>query len=424
LSVQKRQLSDLFLKRILLIFNYLDIEFIGDELKKVLIASPVVCSPAYSGNSVRIKQFVNALHEKGIEVYFVLFSIREIADRKQANHMESEFGEKFYFLNEAHKIKGTLINRALNYFKRLGLNKTKFGQDTVLPWSIFTNETLNEFSNIVDIVKPDLVIGEYALSAPLIKYLNGKYPTAIDTHDCFTLRNKKIRQSKGVGLWWSLSEKQERDLLSCFDTVIAIQESEKVFFTKLLDKKVTKVTKIDVLELPGEWGSKVEQSIPAIGFIGSNNAHNREGLAKFINLHWLHILKKIPNAKLLIAGDVEVETSLSGVTVLGRVDSLYLDFYSKCSVTVNPCGSGSGLKIKTIESMSYGVPIITTKEGLSGIEQAIGEGAYCCDLDQDEFFLTCLDVLASKNLPSEGVKARKFIELCKAESMNKIEELF
>jgi hypothetical protein len=96
-------------------------------VKKVLIASPVVCSPAYSGNSVRIKQFVNALHEQGVEVYFVLFSIREIADRRQSNHMESEFGNKYYLLNNGYRIKGTLLNRTLNFFKRLGLSKFRFG---------------------------------------------------------------------------------------------------------------------------------------------------------------------------------------------------------------------------------------------------------------------------------------------------------
>jgi glycosyltransferase involved in cell wall biosynthesis len=293
----------------------------------------------------------------------------------------------------------------------------------MLPWSLFTKQTLEEFSEIVEAINPDLVIGEYALSAPLIKSLNGKYKTAIDTHDCFTSRNQKIRQSNGVGLWWSLSERQERNLLSCFDHVIAIQESEKRFFQKLLDGKSTKVTKIDVLELPTEWGRKAETSTPIIGFIGSNNAHNREGLAKFLNLHWPNILKELPDAKLLIAGDVEVNTSSPGVTALGRVESLYHDFYAKCSVTVNPCGSGSGLKIKTVESMSYGVPIITTKEGLSGIEQAIGEGAFCCDLDNDEFSETCLDVLGSKTLATECIKARKFIEKCKAESLNKIDEL-
>lgn len=393
-------------------------------MKKVLIASPVVCSPAYSGNSVRIKQFVNALREKEIEVYFVLFCIHEIADRRQSNFMESEFGSNYHTLNGGNRIKGTFINRVLNYFKRKGLSKTKFGQDTVLPWSLFPKKTLDEFSRIVDEVNPDLVLGEYALSAPLIKHLNGKYRTAIDTHDCFTLRNQKIREANGIGLWWSLSAQQEKDLLSCFHYVIAIQESEKKYFTNLLAGESAKVTKIDVLELPREFGSQPKHNAPTIGFIGSNNAHNREGLAKFLNLHWPNILKKLPNAKLIVAGDVKVETSFSNVSFLGRVESLYLDFYSQCLVTVNPCGSGSGLKIKTIESMSYGVPIITTKEGLSGIEQAIGEGAYCSDLDQDEFFLTCLDVLSSTDLPSEGIKARKFIELCKAESIKKIEELF
>lgn len=373
---------------------------------------------------MRIKQFVNALHETEIEVYFVLFSISEIADRRQSNAMELEFGDKFYLLNGGNRIKGTFINRAFNYLKRQGLNKTKFGQDTILPWSLFTEQTLKEFSQLVDKVNPDLIVGEYALSAPLIKYLNGKYRTAVDTHDCFTLRNEKIRQSKGVGLWWSLSEKQERDLLSCFDYVIAIQESEKNFFKKLLDEKSSKVTKVDVLELPQEWGRQGELTAPTLGFIGSNNAHNREGLAKFLSSHWPNILKVLPEAKLLVAGDVEVKTTLPGVIALGRVESLYYDFYAKCSVTVNPCGSGSGLKIKTVESMSYGIPIITTKEGLSGIEQAIGNGAFCCDLDQDEFYKTCLEVLSSSELSSEGMKARKFIESCKTESMNKIAHLF
>lgn len=393
-------------------------------MKKVVIVSPVVCSPAYSGNSVRIKQFVNALRELGVEVHFMLFCISEIADRQQPDFMESEFGSNYYLLNNGKKIKGSFANQLLKIGKRLGLNKFKFFQDTVLPWGLFTQEVLKEFRGRVDAINPDLVIGEYALSAPLIKYLNGKYLTAVDTHDCFTLRNEKIRKSNGIGLWWSLSENQERALLSCFDYVVAIQDSEKIFFNALLRNQNSKVVKIDVLDLPTEWGSKVDAASPVIGFIGSNNAHNREGLAKFLDLHWPNILKKLPDAKFLIAGDVEVNTSAVGVTVLGRVGSLYDDFYAKCYLIVNPCESGSGLKIKTIESMSYGIPIITTKEGLSGIEHAIGEGAFCYDLDGDEFSFKCIEILTSEQLHLESMKARGFIESCKHQSILMIKKLF
>jgi glycosyltransferase involved in cell wall biosynthesis len=54
---------------------------------------------------------------------------------------------------------------------------------------------------------------------------------------------------------------------------------------------------------------------------------------------------------------------------LGRVSDRELDVALKASdIAINPMFSGSGVNIKMLDYMSWGLPIVTTKCGARGIE--------------------------------------------------------
>jgi len=197
--------------------------------------------------------------------------------------------------------------------------------------------------------------------------------------------------------------------LNQFDQVIAIQEDEHRFFTEKLGIDPEKVNTVDIISLPEVFKSDWS-STPVIGFVGSNNHHNREGLRAFIQNHLEFFKRKFPDFKLLIAGSIVLEIEDPSIIYLGKVDNLFLDFYEKCSIIINPTLSGSGLKIKTVEAMGYGLPVVSTKEGLSGMVDAIGSGVYLADLHSSEFFECCKLLLESKALAIEsGSLARQYV---------------
>jgi glycosyltransferase involved in cell wall biosynthesis len=393
-------------------------------MKKIVIVSPVVCFPAYSGNSVRIAQFVNALELSNVEVHFVLVPITEISTRKQDLMMEQHFGERFYQLTEGKLARGTFVNTCWSVLKKLGLNKiSSQAHDLMLPWQLFNQAEINEFNSLISAISPDFVLAEYVLMAPLIDALPKDISTAVETHDCFTDRNKKIRESNGSGFWWSLTASQEHSLLSVFDHVIAIQDQEKQYFEKLMGHDANSVCKIDVLDVP-EQMSSIKNKKPVIGFVGSDNAHNREGLQIFINIQWPVIKRALPDVTLHVAGDVGFDSSDDAIVKLGRVADLYDDFYSQCAFIINPCVSGSGLKIKTVEAMSYGLPVVATAEGIAGIESAIGQGLYQANLEQDGFAIACTNLLMDEHLRvNDGLLARGYIESAYQTSLKTIKAL-
>jgi glycosyltransferase involved in cell wall biosynthesis len=56
----------------------------------------------------------------------------------------------------------------------------------------------------------------------------------------------------------------------------------------------------------------------------------------------------------------------------------------KADVFVAPLRSGSGTKLKLIEAMAYGLPIVTTSLGAEGLSGSVGEHYLVCD-DADGF---------------------------------------
>jgi len=110
-------------------------------------------------------------------------------------------------------------------------------------------------------------------------------------------------------------------------------------------------------------------------FIGSFNHHpNTDGIIWFLKQIFPLICKMLPEVKVLIIGEnppVNLRTlAKENIIVLGYCRELrkYLD---TCRVFVAPIRYGSGLKGKIIQSMSTGMPLVTTTVG--------AEGAYLCD---------------------------------------------
>jgi hypothetical protein len=362
--------------------------------------TPVVSYPAFAGNSVRVQQLFNLFSELGCNMNFVLHPCGVVSDCRQGNQMRNTLGNKYFELNKGNIYRGAIWQKILNFVKRRLGGKFIVNVDDFMFKDAFVNKKLEiEFQEIIAEIKPDFIVVEYAVLAKFIANIDPNIITFVDTHDCFSNRNQRIRAAGGQGLWFNLTPIQEQQLLSRFDYVLSIQENESTFFKQLLEESQTEVVTLSIIEA-AKRDSYVEKNENTIGFLGSQNGHNLEGLKQFLDCHWMKIRELKPDARMLVAGADFKELhswKLEGVEFIGRVDNID-DYYDECCFFINPCITGSGLKIKSVEALAHGKGLVTTPEGAEGLNEAMCYGLYNAPLTSDEFYQHCIDFLDSQEM--------------------------
>lgn len=157
----------------------------------------------------------------------------------------------------------------------------------------------------------------------------------------------------------------ENHYLKKYDHVIAVSQKDAHFlklFFRLGSVSVIEngIEKIDFVP-PSTDNKSVN-----IGYIGSQNHTPNLNTIKFITQKIFPLVRKM-NININLAGSDNANTNIPGINYLGFVPSVK-DFYKKIDILVAPIFSGSGSRIKILESLSYGRPVITTKVGAEGLE--------------------------------------------------------
>lgn len=325
--------------------------------------------------------------DEGIEVYLVICPILPINTRLNELYPIDEYlGQKGKVLQNGEVYSGDWRARLLTKLKRRLPKWLHLIHDFMFLDSYVSDLASKQFQDILEIEKPDIVVVEYVILSKMLDGISKDVLKLIDTHDRFSGRNKRIRASESAGLWWNLSKGQEKRGLSRADLVIAIQCQEAAFFEATLKNCETKVITLDVIS-PVSRLSPIIKNSYTVGFIGSNNSHNEQGLRSFLAGHWERLTKAVPNIRLFVAGSKFSSVCLEkypAVKFLGNMEDLG-PFYDECSVIINPCLAGSGLKIKSVEALSYGKPLVTTPKGAEGLTDSPGNGLFIHELDSHEF---------------------------------------
>jgi polysaccharide biosynthesis protein PslH len=110
-----------------------------------------------------------------------------------------------------------------------------------------------------------------------------------------------------------------------------------------------------------------------VGLIGTARwPPTREAVERLIGTVWPLVLERRPESRLLLAGDGMEQSAfehlprLPSVEWLGRVASA-TEFLRELGVLLYPLTSGSGAKVKVLEALALGIPIVTTPEGAEGL---------------------------------------------------------
>lgn len=158
--------------------------------------------------------------------------------------------------------------------------------------------------------------------------------------------------------------REEIALLNKADAVWTISETDKTVFQAQLTSPVTTIP--ISINTPSY---EVDYTVNQCFHLGSMNwKPNIDAVDFLIQAIWR---KQTDLPQLVIGGSFITAHSITNLpcncSVIGSVDDA-LAFMAKSGVLVSPIQSGSGVRVKLLEALSLGVPIITTAVGASGID--------------------------------------------------------
>lgn len=104
---------------------------------------------------------------------------------------------------------------------------------------------------------------------------------------------------------------------------------------------------------------------------------NRDAVAYFIHEAWPLIRQQYPQAMFTVTGstgevDIDEMAAQAGVRFSGQLPSVAEALQKSCALVV-PLRSGGGTRLKILEAMALGVPVISTTKGAEGIHLRDGE---------------------------------------------------
>lgn len=198
-----------------------------------------------------------------------------------------------------------------------------------------------------------------------------------------------------------------------FDLCITPTESERDLMNSFLSH-----LNISVIPFGINTNSKsedFEQDFPSLLYFGTMSySYNQRSILYFYNGIYPLIKEKIPEIKLYIVGKDPSKEILSlardrSVVVTGYVEHMR-PYLARATVITLPISFGYGVKTRILEAMAMGKSVITTSEGIHGIDVTPGKDIIIAD-DPKEFVRRVIELLSDKELREKiGANARKLME--------------
>lgn len=248
-----------------------------------------------------------------------------------------------------------------------------------LPVKNLTNATMEQTGSYVsDLLKDrnfDTIIVEYIHNTFLLNYLNlDNATTILDAHDLISERTEEFKKFNYKSLF-EMSKEFEFQVFDIYDYVMVLCEPDQEKINSFFDYPKALLC----AHSSGIYHHAVRPSVSNIGFIASEYDPNIDAIHFFIENCWPSVIEKY-NVTLSIYGNIclKIKAAGKGIDLKGYVRDLD-EIYKSVDIVINPVRFGAGLKIKNIEALANGKPLITTSHGARGLEMAKGKAFLTAD---------------------------------------------
>jgi len=335
---------------------------------KILLITQILPYPPDSGGKVKTWGILQLLAEKH-DVFLISF-----VDDKKELKFEKKVAEKCSL-----GVKTFVTPIITGKHSSLSFRTIK-GILNPIPFRVskyYLSKTADYIKNLTNEIKFDVFYCDHLTSASYLSHIENvneifKFYDEhnINSQAMFTYakwENNFVRKLVYIleGIKFRLYEKKK---IPQFDKIFAISPED----LKTLRCFIDHPDKASFLPTPINANNLYRFGSKNILFIGLMSWWpNEQGVTWFVNEVFPFILKEIPEAKFQIIGDNVSNKikALAGddIEVLGYVSDLQ-KYYENAGVFIAPINIGGGIRIKILNAMGRGMPVISTSLGASGID--------------------------------------------------------
>ncbi len=344
----------------------------------ILYFSPIPFEPVRHGNISTVNQYMKRLKELGHTVHYVMLQ----------NYGTSP----------------------MDYYKMMQIADTM----DIIPWTPKNKKVCNEdgyyiydslypegagevISYFCKKYKIETIICTYVTMSKILEFVPPNVTKIIDTHDRMSDRHLYLKKNNIKNDFFSCTEEDEAKYLSRADIIWARRDEETEFFNRITNSK--KAITVTHFEAPKFLNKKYDRC-KKIGILASENSINAKMVCEFVQQFSKKMKREKIDLELVIAGKVKNTIfakkrkhfrNLANIyfSIIGRQDKIkkeYLkyfendyvkvigevanieDFYSDIDIALVPITIGTGINVKMVEAMAFGVPVISTECGIKGMK--------------------------------------------------------
>ncbi len=351
-------------------------------MSRIVILSYFEAYPPKSGVSVRIFEIAKNLASLGNKVYLIA-----PGDHKGTLRIDNLLIIRF----KSPRRPKTLFNI---------LNLLKFGQ------------------TVIKKTQADIIIAEHLWSLLPALLLKKFFQTklVLDEHNVEFLRAIRMKSLKRLLFSFIL----EKGLANVSDSILTVSLPDMKVLSKLgipLEKMHVIPNGVDTQKFhPKIDASSIRRKLnlksnPLVIFMGKLDYEpNLQALLLIFQKIIPIVLQQIPKCKFLIVGmNPPSHLSHQAVFYSGYVKDVE-EYIAAADIAIAPLFSGSGTRLKILEYMALGKPVISTKLGAEGIVVENGKNIILAD-DMNEFARQIVKLIIDPDLRKQiGKNARELVE--------------
>jgi len=298
--------------------------------------------------------------------------------------------------------------------------RARFGFLNLAPRSIvdtFSQEMAQEITQLLDAHRYDLVVASQLSMAAYRPYFKNipalfeEVEVGLSHGEAFHSLDLKKRLRHAF-TWFKLRMYLSR-LLDSFQACTVVSEQERYMLVRSLGIRNDVVEVIPNCVQIDEKENHPSTLVPnQLIFSGSFRYHaNYEAMLWFVGEVYPRILERIPDAYLVITGDHAnlPLPSTQNINFIGYVDDIKTAVASSW-VSIAPLLSGGGTRLKILEAMSVGTPVVSTSKGAEGLGAVTGHHLFIADTP-DTFADQVVRILKDKDLRNQiATSANEFVK--------------
>lgn len=257
--------------------------------------------------------------------------------------------------------------------------------------------------------------------AQYLKDSDGKGAAVLDEHNVESIiwrryyeLEKNIFKKIFIGNQIKKIELYEKNTCSRFDMCLTVSGSDRQNLMQVSPDSTVKVIENGV-DIDYFTPIRVDVEKNSIVFTGSMDwLLNEDAIIYFIKDVFPLLKASIPDTKLYIVGQnpsVRIKKRANGhrIIVTGRVDDVR-PYIARSTVYIAPLRGGGGTRLKILEAMAMGKPVVSTAVGCEGIDVTPGENIVVAD-DPKAFSREIIKLFHNPSLCKKlGENGRKLVE--------------